>query len=92
MMKTVHVRVEGRVQGVFFRDFTQQEAKKLGLTGWVMNIPDGSVEAVFQGEEEQLAEMTQWLYTGSPHSRVTGVQIRELSESEPICSFNVRYR
>ena len=68
-----HVVVRGRVQGVWFRASTREKAIELGLTGWVRNLPDGSVEAEFQGPAEQAEEMRQWLWTGSPLSSVTEV-------------------
>ncbi len=68
-----HVIVRGRVQGVWFRASTRDKAMELGLTGWVRNLADGSVEAEFQGPPEQAQAMRQWLWTGSPLSAVTGV-------------------
>ena len=65
-MITLHAHVEGRVQGVFFRDCTRKEAQRLGLTGWVRNMPDGSVEALLQGDEDTLHKMKLWLKKGSP--------------------------
>lgn len=55
--RTVHVRIEGRVQGVGYRAWTQRVATELGLSGWVRNRTDGAVEAVFQGEAARVAEM-----------------------------------
>jgi acylphosphatase len=55
--KRVHVIVEGRVQGVFFRAFTRDEAVRLGLSGWVRNRPNGSVEAVVEGEKSAVGKM-----------------------------------
>ncbi len=52
-----HVYVSGRVQGVFFRAFVSEKAMELGLTGWVKNIPDGRVEAVFEGEKEKVEQV-----------------------------------
>ena len=56
-MKRKHVVIEGKVQGVFFRANTQRMAASLGLTGWVRNLPDGRVEVVIEGEENNLAAM-----------------------------------
>ena len=55
--KRIHLVVRGRVQGVFFRASTQREAKRLGLTGWVKNRPDGGVEIVAEGEEDQVKDL-----------------------------------
>jgi len=57
MMVRAHVLVSGRVQGVFFRSETQYEAEKIGVKGWVCNLPDGRVEAVFEGEEENVKKL-----------------------------------
>lgn len=61
---------EGVVQGVGFRMNAQIRAASLGLTGWVRNRPDGSVEAVFEGEEAAVMEAVEWCATGQPHARV----------------------
>ena len=55
-----HVYVSGDVQGVFFRDSASQRAGELGLAGWVRNLPDGRVEAVFEGTREKVREMVRW--------------------------------
>ncbi len=71
----VHVIVDGRVQGVWFRAWTRQEASKLGLRGWVRNRRDGTVEAVVCGENSVVDEMVQRLHVGSPASRVDNVTV-----------------
>ena len=76
-IKRIHAVVHGRVQGVFFRETTCQEARKLGLSGWVRNLADGTVETEFQGEEEGVGRMLDWLPQGSSLSRVTRVENRE---------------
>ncbi len=58
--KRTHVIVEGRVQGVFFRAYTREEAEKLGLTGWVRNRPEGTVEAVVEGDAGSVNTMLRW--------------------------------
>jgi acylphosphatase len=63
--------IKGIVQGVNFRYYTQREAQKRNLTGWVRNLADGSVGAVFEGEEEEVEAMIQWCRHGPPSSRVT---------------------
>jgi len=62
-----HILVSGLVQGVFFRGYTRQKAQELNLTGWVQNLPDGSVEAVFEGDRENIEKMINWAKIG-PHS------------------------
>ncbi len=87
-MKRIHVYISGQVQGVFYRAYTQAKAEELGINGWVKNLPDGRVEAVFEGEDEQVDEMMRWCYQGSPASRVESVAINE-EEFENIQDFQV---
>ena len=70
-----HVIIKGRVQGVFFRSSTQDEAIRLGLTGWVRNCPDGSVEAVFEGDKKVIEEIIKWCHKGPPWARVNEVKV-----------------
>lgn len=72
-MTTLHVLVEGRVQGVFFRDSTRQRALELGLKGWVKNLDDGRVEAVFQGEKAACEKALQYVAIGPRAAYVTQV-------------------
>lgn len=74
------VRVTGRVQGVFYRDSCRRQARRLGVAGWVSNRPDGSVEAVFEGETDVVEQLIAWARRGSPQSRVDDV---EVSEEDP---------
>jgi acylphosphatase len=72
-MKTVRVRIEGRVQGVWYRAWTEQEARKRGLDGWVRNRRDGSVEALFSGPEDDVQSMLSACREGPPAAQVTAV-------------------
>lgn len=72
-MQTIHYRVEGRVQGVYFRASTQREAQKLGVSGWVCNCEDGAVELVATGTPQQQAKLAQWVKQGPPMARVDRV-------------------
>ncbi|MGW8195794.1 MAG: acylphosphatase [Desulforhopalus sp.] len=90
-MKVTHVRVEGRVQGVFFRDFTRNEAKKLHLTGWVRNRRDGSVEAVICGDKSDVSLLLERLRQGSPGSRVDNLVVSDHESEEKFTTFEVRY-
>lgn len=71
-----HAHVSGRVQGVFFRSSTRDKARELGLTGWVRNLPDGRVEAVFEGEESRVREVIDWCHKGPNYASVSDVQVR----------------
>jgi len=70
-----HVYVSGIVQGVFFRSETQEEALRNGLTGWVRNLLDGRVEAVFEGEKELVERLIEFCRRGSPGAEVTNVEV-----------------
>jgi len=70
-----HIFIQGMVQGVFFRAKTRQKAKELRLTGWVKNLPDGRVEAVFEGEKEKVEQMIEWTQKGPLFSRVDDVKV-----------------
>ena len=72
--------VRGRVQGVWFRAWTEREAGKLGLDGWVRNLSDGSVEAAFSGPPEFVEEMLLRCNEGPPAARVSAVEISEMKE------------
>lgn len=71
-----HVWVSGLVQGVFFRESTRREAERLGVKGWVRNLPDGRVEAVFEGEAGPVAALVAWCRSGPPGARVEGLEER----------------
>jgi len=82
--------VSGRVQGVWFRAATREEATRLGLRGWVRNLPDGRVEAIFEGEEGPLRQMLDWCRTGPPGARVLGVDSRWGPPTRVFDDFTVR--
>ncbi len=90
-MKRARVYISGRVQGVFFRAYTKEEADRLGIKGWVRNLPDGRVEALFEGEENQVEEMIKWCHRGSPASVVTKVEIIEEPYLGEFTDFKIRY-
>ncbi|MBC7292511.1 MAG: acylphosphatase, partial [Thermoleophilia bacterium] len=73
----VHVFVEGRVQGVWFRETTRRQAERLGVNGWVRNLPDGRVEAVYEGERQAVEELLAWTHRGPEHARVARVEIHD---------------
>lgn len=74
-MTRARVRVGGRVQGVFFRVETRDRARSLGLVGWVRNCPDGSVEAVFEGDPERVESMVGWMRRGPSGASVEHVDV-----------------
>ncbi len=86
--KRVHVYVSGRVQGVMFRDATREKARELNLTGWVKNVPDGRVEAVFEGPAREIEEMARWCEDGPPHAAVENVET-EFEDVEDLRRFEV---
>ena len=74
-MKRVRVLVAGRVQGVFFRATCAEQARRLGLGGWVRNRPDGRVEGVFEGEDEAVDRIVDWCRRGPELARVEEVEV-----------------
>lgn len=85
------VRVEGHVQGVFFRHHTREEAMRLGVRGWVRNCSDGSVEALICGSETQLQAMVAWLKHGPPTAQVGALSTSEMNIDPAPASFEVRH-
>lgn len=85
-----HVRVTGRVQGVYFRGWTQEQANRLGVTGWVRNCPDGSVEAHLAGEQSAVQRLIERLQAGPPAASVSNVDVTEL-EPQDGNGFEVRH-
>lgn len=88
---TVKVIVSGKVQGVFFRAYTQKAAQEHLVTGYVKNLSDGCVEAVFQGGPERVQAMIQWCRQGSPMSSVSNVTTREASDHPHYSDFEITY-
>ena len=84
-----HVRVSGSVQGVAFRYEAQRKATELGVAGWVENLPDGRVEAVFEGDPDRVREMVAWCGSGPPSAEVTGVSVED-ETPEGLSGFEVR--
>ncbi|MGE5227442.1 MAG: acylphosphatase [Planctomycetaceae bacterium] len=78
MARRVHVRISGRVQGVFFRASCAEEARSRGLAGWVRNAGDGAVEAEFEGSDDQVGAMLAWCRRGPPSARVADVEATDV--------------
>jgi acylphosphatase len=72
-----HVWIWGKVQGVCFRAYTQKEARRLNVQGWVKNLQDGRVEGVFEGQQDNVVAMLKWCYQGSPWAKVLKVEHQE---------------
>ncbi len=75
-LKQIQIRIQGRVQGVFFRASAQREAKRLGLTGWVRNLKDSTVELVAEGEEAGIKDLIAWAQKGPSAARVENIDVR----------------
>ena len=86
-----HTIITGRVQGVFFRLETQNAARSRGVTGWVRNKMDGSVEAVFEGEEADVTATLRWCRQGPPHARVSNVEVTWQTYADEFKDFGVSY-
>jgi acylphosphatase len=87
--KRIHLVVKGRVQGVYYRASAQREAKRLGLTGWVVNRPDGSVEIVAEGEEDQVKDLLAWAQHGPSTARVEKIDTRWRSYTGEFSEFRI---
>ncbi len=85
-----HVYVSGQVQGVFFRDSAREKAQQLGLNGWVKNLPDGRVEALFEGPSEGVREMVRWCEQGPSQAEVENVETEFEASEGDLTSFEVR--
>lgn len=77
MKLTKHLIIEGRVQGVWYRESMRLEAERLGVAGWVRNRRDGSVEAMLQGSETAVEALIRWAWQGPPAARVDALQVSE---------------
>ena len=85
----VHLFVQGRVQGVFYRASAQKKAEALGLTGWVKNCDDGSVEILAEGDKEKLKELIEWCRRGPTLASVSNIDLSWL-EPEGLSAFDIR--
>ncbi len=90
-MARAHVFISGRVQGVYFRAHASVKATSLALTGWVRNIEDSRVEAVFEGDEDAIKDMIQWCHTGPSGARVDDVEATFEEPTGEFTSFSVKY-
>lgn len=88
-MKRVHILIEGKVQGVGFRASTRRRAKNLELAGWVKNLENGDVEAVFEGSKESINEILDWCKKGPSIAKVKDVKVEE-EEPKILESFELK--
>ena len=88
MKKGIHCFVTGRVQGVCFRLATEKQANLYGLTGWVKNLPDGRVEVLAFGDEQQLDKLQHWLKSGPSPAQVTDIE-NEVVEYQSLEGFDI---
>lgn len=91
MMRAIRAIVRGQVQGVYFRAFTRDEAARLGVTGWVRNNSDGSVECFAQAPEDKIEAFIRFLHKGSPGASVEGLQVRDETPQPRLKGFEIRY-
>ena len=85
-----HIFVSGKVQGVFFRHNTRQKAKDMGLTGWVKNLADGRVEAIFEGERGKVEEMLGWVKRGPILAKIDNVELLWLAYQNEFNDFEIK--
>lgn len=91
MKARAHVLISGRVQGVFFRSEIKREAGRHGVSGWVRNLPDEKVEAVFEGERENVEKLLEFCGRGPPGARVTRTDVSLETYSGEFRGFEIRY-
>jgi len=89
--KRAHLIISGRVQGVYYRYSTQQEAKRLELTGWVKNLPGGKVEAVVEGDGAVVEQLIAWCRQGPPGAYVSEIEQTISEASGEFTEFEIRY-
>ena len=88
--RRVRVRIFGRVQGVYYRASMLQQAQQLGLTGWVMNRPDGSVESVAEGSKAKLDQLIAWCHKGPEGARVASIDAQWQNPENNFIGFTIR--
>ncbi len=90
-MKRIYVLISGRVQGVFYRAFIMERAQILKLTGWIRNLSDGRVEALFDGKDADVEAILEYCKKGPPHANVKEVDYREETPAEEFPDFRIIY-
>jgi len=92
MKVRAHVFISGRVTGVFFRYHIQELARKLGIRGWVRNLHEEKVEAIFEGKSEDVEKIVKFCHEGPPSARVTHVEVKWGKYTGEFQDFEIRYR
>jgi len=92
MKARAHIKVTGRVQGVYYRSTAKEVAVEKRLTGWVRNLPDGSVEIVVEGEKEKIEEFIKWCWKGPPLAIVKNLEVKWEEYKNEFNNFEVRYK
>ncbi|MBI4823955.1 MAG: acylphosphatase [Nitrospirae bacterium] len=90
-LSRAHLIISGRVQGVFYRSFAEETALSLGLKGWVRNLPDGRVEAVFEGERQDIEKAISLCQKGPPVSKVSDISVKWEEFQAEFRGFSIRY-
>lgn len=91
MNKRVELKIQGRVQGVFFRDSVRRQAKKLNLVGWAMNQEGGIVQVIAEGQEENLKQLIKWCYNGPILAKVDQIDIDWQEATGQFNQFEIKY-
>ena len=91
MKKRVHLVIYGKVQGVWYRASTKEQALKLRLTGWIRNLESGDVEAIFEGEESAIDEIITWCSTGPPLAEVDHITKKFEEYTTEFNDFQIKY-
>ena len=89
-MERAVLKIFGRVQGVFFRQSALEKAQTLGLSGWIKNAADGTVEAVVEGEKEKIEEFIEWCRQGSKFAKVQKVEVKWEEAAEGLKDFLIK--
>jgi acylphosphatase len=90
MTRRVKILVSGRVQGVYFRMYTQNKAKKLGIKGCARNLPDGRVEIIAEADHSTIEKLIKWSHKGPVTARVDHVEINDLESDDVFTSFDIK--
>ncbi len=91
MKRRARIFIQGRVQGVFFRQSAKIKARKIGVFGWIKNLPDGRIEAVFEGDKEKVEKMIEWSKKGTIIANVKALDIKEEKYKGEFNNFDLRF-